>query len=493
MLSSGPRQLDAAPVDLSVPALAPSELGRWCTERKAAGTAGLSTRARQWLNDCIAIFGGSSPTSSPSASSSPTGSPSPTSSPSASASPSPTVTASPTATTTPGGNPLGALPRIAWEGGPEYWRQFPDASNWTDPNFFPIGIWYNGISTDAEVQWDKAHGINSYFGMVTETPYDIFARNGVYWLGQKLNSSFATSGQKYWPGVFLDDEIDGTSATWQEAISRLTSIESRFAGSGKFTYANYTSLVVQADMPKVGQEALVNFPDVFSTDQYFYTVPYCSWTNYRGGTYAVPIPQSTCRTASSYGKLQNSMTIRNASDNKLTPQWSFIENLNGGPGLDQPFQGNISPAQVKGAAMNAIINEARGIFWFNQSFNGTCQVGSALRTAQVRGSSWCGSANMDAMGEVNNLIKSLAPVINTQSYDWTFGAGLDTMLKWQDGSAYVFAMAADGGSGQRTFTLPAGLSGAVTVVSEGRTLPVSGGAFVDGFAAESSYHVYKIG
>lgn len=103
LLSSwgGPRQLDAAPVDLSVPALAPDQLGQWCVDRKAQGTAGLSSRARNWLTDCVAIFGSGltpgGPTPTPSATQTASPSPSPT------VEPSPTV--SPTATTPPATTP----------------------------------------------------------------------------------------------------------------------------------------------------------------------------------------------------------------------------------------------------------------------------------------------------------------------------------------------------------------------------------------------------
>jgi hypothetical protein len=64
-----------------------------------------------------------------------------------------------------------------------------------------------------------------------------------------------------------------------------------------------------------------------------------------------------------------------------------------------------------------------------------------------------------------------------------------------DGSAYVFAMV-DGATqpGSRTFELPPGVTGtSVEVVGEDRTLPVgSDGTFSDDFAAEYSYHTYRI-
>ena len=64
------------------------------------------------------------------------------------------------------------------------------------------------------------------------------------------------------------------------------------------------------------------------------------------------------------------------------------------------------------------------------------------------------------------------------------------MLKVKDGYAYIFAMT-DGGTGARTFTLPAGLTGNVTDEA-GRTLTVSGGRFTDTFEANTEYHLYRI-
>jgi hypothetical protein len=104
---------------------------------------------------------------------------------------------------------------------------------------------------------------------------------------------------------------------------------------------------------------------------------------------------------------------------------------------------------------------------------------------------------MSAMQGVDNAIQSLAPIINTQSYQYTFGTNLNTMLKWYNGSAYIFAMVSGDASsqpGSRTFTLPSGLAGAssVTVLNENRTLPVGSGTFTDNFAAEYTYHIYKV-
>lgn len=381
-----------------------------------------------------------------------------------------------------------SLPRVAWEGGPDYWKRFPNAAKWADPSFFPIGIWFNGVSTDAEAKWDKDHGINSYAGMSSDTNFSLFEKNNIFWVGGKLNSTFKESSLN-WPGVFMDDEVDGRYAP-AAGVKFLQDIKNSYAGSGKFMYANYTQLVIGSDMAKADQEKYVNLTDAVSLDMYWYSIPFCDWTPYRGDLYADPVPKSTCRTSSSYGKAVNGLTIRDAADGKLQPRWMFLENLNGLSG--QTHRGYITPGQLKGAAMNSVINEARGLWWFNQSITGDCRAGSALRAAQVQGAKFCGYAQMEAMGEVNNLIHSLARVINTQSYEWNFGTGLDTMLKTYDGYAYIFAMT-DGTTGNRTLTLPAGINGtSAEVVGENRTLTVSNKKLADNFTNEYTYHIYKI-
>lgn len=392
----------------------------------------------------------------------------------------------------PDGQPL-ALPRIPWEGGPNYWKQFPaaDAAGWDDPNFFPILAWFNGISTDAEVQYDKSLGINTYSGMWAGTPYSLFEDNDVFWIGDQLNDSF-TQESTNWVGNFLDDEVDGRF-TPEEGRAHLQQIVDANNGSGRFNYANFTQTVLATDLPADDAEAYVNdYTDAVSVDMYWYTIPYCGNTPYRDA-YLTPVAQSNCRTASSYGKTMESLRIRDSADGTLQPLWQWVENLNGGPG-EGPFTANITPGQLKGAVMNSLINEARGIAYFNQSLTGPCQGGSIFRLSQVT-PNFCGAGQVAAAKTVNGQIADLAPILNSQSYEFSFGAGLDTMLKTYGDDAYIFAMV-DGETqpGSRTFSLPPGVTGtSVEVLYENRSITIDGAAeFTDTFDDEYSYHIYRI-
>jgi hypothetical protein len=386
------------------------------------------------------------------------------------------------------------LPRIPWEGGPGYWKQFAkaDAAGWDEPGFFPIVVWFNGISSDEEARYDASLGVNTYIGMADTTPYHLFEDNNMFWIGGRLNDTF-TASSRNWVGYFLDDEVDGRFSV-QEGRRQLQERVESTPVDGLFKYANFTQTIISRDMaPGAAQHYVNGYTDVVSIDMYWYTIPFCNWRPYRGDVYLIPVSRSHCRTASSYGKALNALRQRDDADDKLQPLWQFVENLNGGPG-EGPFLGHISPDQLQGAVMNSIINEARGIVYFNQSLSGPCTGGSVFRLSQVT-ANYCGTQQVAAARRVNSRVKELAPVINTQSYDHAFGKGLDTMLKTHEGHAYIFAMVdGNSGPGQRTFRLPAGIRGrSVEVLFEDRTLPVDESArYSDNFEAEYSYHIYRV-
>lgn len=385
------------------------------------------------------------------------------------------------------------LPRIAWEGGPAYWDQFPvaKAAGWASPNFFPIVIWFDGVSTNAEVQADKSYGINTYIGEPPSTNYSLFADNNVFVLNKLDNTPVDGTAQ---PGLFLVDEPDGGLSS----AADLRNVDNLVASSpkdGRFKEINFSATVISSSDPAVNKanfEAMMNaYAGPVSVDKYYYTQPSCFDIRYL----TVPIDPAHCRTASSYGATVRAVRARLEATGHLKPVWNFVEDLSGAPDANH-FYSYIQPGQLEGAVMDSIINEARGILYFNQSFAGTCTGSNVIRQVQV-GSLPCAQPQMNAMKQVDQRIQALAPVINTQSYQYSFGPNLDTMLKTYQGSAYIFAMisgAASSQPGQRTFTLPPGLAQAtsVKVLFENRTIPVVNGKFTDNFAHEYTYHIYKV-
>lgn len=406
-----------------------------------------------------------------------------------------TQACAPTESTRPSKPSVLDLPRIPWEGGSAYYGTFPTtaAAGWNRDTFFPIAIWWDVAMTADEVRYDVSKGINTYVLTNPGMQYETFANNGAYWVGGRINDSFPKDGTA-WAGRFLDDEIDGRYPP-EKALAMLRSLIETAGDDGRFNYANFTPIVSQNHNPDqlaYANEFVNMYEGPVSVTAYWYSDPYCDRKPYVNYSY-IPVTEAYCRTASSYGRTVRSLRARDAVDGRLKPIWSFIELMGGG--TETTASGHyIEPKQIRGAAMNAIINGAGGIIYFNSAFQGPCETGNVVRASQLHPEG-CAAANIEAMSTVNHQIKQLAPVLNTQSYAYSMGPGMDTMLKTYDDALYVFAMV-DGTSrpGERTFTLPRGVrSDAADVLFESRSIPISSdGIFVDDFQDESTYHVYRI-
>ena len=72
------------------------------------------------------------------------------------------------------------LPGVPWEGGPAYYRQFPAMAAWTDPNFFPVGVWYEAVTSRRDAELDRAAGINTYFELTQSSDISLVRENGMY-------------------------------------------------------------------------------------------------------------------------------------------------------------------------------------------------------------------------------------------------------------------------------------------------------------------------
>jgi hypothetical protein len=401
------------------------------------------------------------------------------------------VTSQPTGT-------LSNLARIPWDGGPNYWKKFPkaDAAGWDDPSFLPIVVWYGSPGSDAQLKYDKALGINTYAQGNPGSGSAAIAANGMFTLF-KPNDAPADWAQQV--GNLLDDEVDGRYDT-ATGLSHMRSLATQYdpAKTGRFTYANWTSGILTYDRSMKFSTDYYNTVNVNSVDQYFYAVPQCDWGDnqlrWRTPVGMNPINSTNCRTASSYGKIMQLQQEVNAARGVQAPLWALPTVISTGGDAGAYVQ--LKPEQTKAQVWASIIHEARGIVWFSQSPDqqniNDCISGDAFQDARLKNTP-CLIQQVKAAGEVNAQIKALAPVINTQSYVWDFGAGIDSMLKTYNGSAYIFAMTDDGGTGSRTFTLPSGITGStVEVVNENRTIAVQGGKFTDSFPNEYTNHVYKI-
>jgi hypothetical protein len=341
------------------------------------------------------------------------------------------------------------------------------------------------------MEFDKEHGINFYVQTNPEADSSLFAQHGMFSL-MKVNN--APDDWAHLPGRYVDDEADGRYG-WDEGVAhmRRSALNSRAAEEGRFTYANWTPSLISSDAPMDITIRYWETVDISSTSNYYYAGACRDW-RLRTPQGSTPTTTSTCQTASAYAKAMQVMQEVNMARGVQSPIWMVPTVLS--PEGEHDLSDQMTPERVKAQVWAMLIHESRGIVWFTQSPGGgddnPCMTGDALADVRISNRE-CAREQVRAMGEVNREVSALAPVLNTQSYVWDFGDGLDTMLKTHDGSAYIFAMTRDAETGKRLFTLPPGVMGmTVEVVNEDRSIMVSDGEFEDEFPSESTHHIYRI-
>lgn len=282
-----------------------------------------------------------------------------------------------------------------------------------------------------------------------------------------------------------------------------------------------SSTTVSVNASYVGKK----YQDIIGADRYWYEFSniLCPGTIYKTAGYEPDI--QNCPRASAYGRNVDNMRRMDSLDGQFQPLASDVElgcNESGGTPC-------ISLGGIGGAMWSSTIHGGMMAFYFpNYGY-------------QCNGSTWSGGYNpvrycaaSTTMGtllkNLNTQFKTLAPVLNTPTLMYNtylnaddgnvstvdrsnytnagyteskFNPSLDTMLKWYNGSYYLFAMInVNASPGGYQFTMPAGLNASSVQVlydndtmpgtASSRTISVSGGMFSDNFAHEYTSHIYKI-
>ncbi|MFG6502968.1 DUF4082 domain-containing protein [Microbacterium sp. P05] len=407
----------------------------------------------------------------------------PTPEPTASVDPSPEPTIEPV----PGDPAVLDLPTEAWWGGSAYYAQWDKAAaaGWDEPSFFPISVFFGKPSHADEL---AAIGVNTYMGAEHDgSPMSMITDQGISVLAQGEWTPAEVGDDPRVVGWHVSDECDmgysGCTPDWSNdngeqgrlAIHQRYVADTRALDDGRFVQANFGNGVLGTWWAPETMDDHLALVDVSSVDKYAYTSPGVNGLFRESGYW----PESKDpASAGAYGWQQDRMESFMAPV-ASKPNWVFVETSR--PFLEEPGARTITGDQIEGAVWNALIHGAAGISYFQHNNSG-CGTYSLVE---------CSADLREKVGDINASVTSMAPVLNSPSYAWNFGAGLETTLKAVDGYAYVIGMT-DGGSGSRSFTLPDGLSTTVEVVGEGRTLSVTGGTFTDSFSSENDHHIYRI-
>lgn len=389
---------------------------------------------------------------------------------------------------------------------PSYWAKFPTMSAWTDPKIFPLGVWCPPITSQSDINEDKALSLNSYFCVTGGSDLSLIRQNGMYVILQQEQGKYP-----YVPGWGSEtiawlhsDEIEslgtgsdpwnGKATTWGNCLdpnkhscsfSAMATIQSKFP-TGRPFYANFGTAVWAAWNPD--SEAAKYFngtggwsgTDFASVDVYAYSYSDLCLSNQAGafikGTGpidaagGISLTPSECHRSSTYGAVIDRVRKLDLLDGKAQPILGFVET--GHPMTDEKYA-PISAPQIQGAVMSEIIHGARGIIYFTHSFAGPCINQYGLRNAALqRPECKFYTAQRDAVGAINAHIKQLAPMLNTGRLKWDFRAPTCDAAIWQNAGAVFIAVQQNrGDAGQCKLTLPPALASAsATVVNwQGKT------------------------
>ncbi len=397
----------------------------------------------------------------------------------ATSSPAPTPSATPTGPVAPSGTL--ALPTTEWWGGASYYASFPKAaaSGWASPSFFPVAVFF-GKPSDAPAL--AAAGINTYMGAEHDgSSMSTITSTGISVIAQDEWTPAEVGDDPRVVGWHVSDECemgysgcDGDTETARLSAQTQLAASFRSRADGRFLQSNFGNGVLGTFWAPSTMPQFVASVDVTSVDKYAYTSPAVDDVILQSSNWPEGREPAT---SSAYGWLQDRMET--FSDG-TAPNWVFVETAK--PYLTEAGARTIAPEQIEGAVWNAIIHGAGGIAYFQHNNNGTCGTYSILQ---------CGEDLTAKITAVNQEVQSLAPVINSPSYAWEFGSGIDASLKAVDGSAYIFAMT-DGSTGSKVIALPPGVTGAIEVISENRSITPTNGTFTDQFPSEYTHHVYRI-
>jgi hypothetical protein len=384
----------------------------------------------------------------------------------------------------------------AIDGGSRYYQGFSSSLPVT-PSFFPIGIWFQGVASSAEVEQDRGVGINLYVVLTDNSDLGVVGAAGAAAAvepGQFPNDESSSRPGSETRAWFLGDEIDMLhGAGWHPCgmpDSGYSCMQEARDGAddGRLGIANYGKGVTFWENDRDAATFVNRFQDVVSADNYWFTDPNICRSSEGGRLLAGgrrDLPQGECRRASNYGAtVERIRSLVERPGSK--PVWAFVE-------LGHPFTEDsapkIKPSEMTAAVWSSIIHGARGIIYFAHSFGGRCESHDVLNER-------CGTAMRAAVAETNRRVTSLAPVLNSpfvENYVEASGS-IDTMVKWFDGHFYVFAgsRATTNRPQRSSVSLACGHAERSTVLFENRSVPVTSGRFRDTFATSNSVHIYRI-
>jgi Bacterial Ig-like domain len=402
-------------------------------------------------------------------------------------------------------------------GGPNYYADngytYAHNAGWDNPSFFPIGPWL-GYLTD---QTDA----NTFVSLDWNTAFNLTANSSLSYADAKGISVIQTAGQLL-PGTGAETvglESYDEPSTFAQGVTTPLSTTPNSEQDGRFWYVGNTwNWIYYGGLngaPAPGTDASVlatqvTTPNGTTThigpsqiDFYWFNAANAGWS-YEGGLMlglsGNATPDEMAR-GSNYGLL-----IRNeiADDANNAPVIAVIED-GGSYTQDTSASDYITPPELNWAVWSSIVNGARGIQYFNNTFAGPAQADNNVEDSYYQTVRPGQTVSIyTQIQQTDALILQLAPVINSPTAlgyvtvspaPQTLFSGIETMVKDYNGQFYIFADTRDSLTQTNipaTFTIADKNATSVTVINENRTIPVVNGVFTDTFATAATVHIYEV-
>ena len=323
--------------------------------------------------------------------------------------------------------PAGAVRLTAVDGGPNYYARFSRALP-TATSYFPIGVWFESVLSQNDINLDKDAGLNLYVNVTANSDLSVVQSNGMRallqseWNNSVGHASPANSG---WVVADEADMIYGPGAGYTQLQQYLDALPA----GGRLRYANYGKGVTFWESDSQAAQFVNSYQDVVSDDNYWFTDNNICGSS-EGGVLlngGSALSSAQCHRAANYGAtVQRVRSLVSPAGSK--PVWAIVE-------LGHPFSEadwpTIKPAEVRAAVWQSLIAGARGIVYFNHSFGGPHETQHILRDGSNPSSAYAPIRSVATA--TNREIEALAPVLNspTVSSGWSQGAGTTAMVKWE--------------------------------------------------------------
>ncbi len=425
--------------------------------------------------------------------------------------------------------PAGAITLTQVDGGPNYYARFSRALP-ADRSYFPIGVWFESVLSQANVNQDKDAGLNLYVVLTANSNVSLAQANGMKTIlqGDEFGSNTQTQG---W---FLADEVDMTQGPGA-GYSQMQGIAAGLPRDGTIRYANYGKGVTFWESDAEAARFVNDYQDVVSADNYWFTDDnICSGTE--GGSLVgggAPLSPAQCHRAANYGATVGRVRslIRPAGSK---PVWAIVELGHPASEADWPTikpaagpRGRLAEPDRRGTGNRLLQPQLRRARPDAAHPPGRGQPELGVRTDPVRGhrheprdrGAGPGAQLTDGelrlvpggrhdrdgqVGDRQDDRQGQVQVQEEQEEVQEEGEGHDRQgqeeVQVQEGEVqeeererrlYVFAGSA-GGQVEGRFKVPCVGDTRASVVDENRTVPVRNGSFSDNFADGNAIHIYRI-